>query len=353
MSSDYDALKKFVREEILDSGLEINHLRITHSAITSITRRFEEFGWSVEAPPGTRNRNTIVSPDSNITLSMADAKVFRHPKYTDQICKRKNLTKRMLDLDRVPTPVGADFSSTEKEIASALFEKMPKPAVVKPTDSGGSRGVTVGVTSQSEFERAWYHALAEGRSDSNIIIEQFVRGVELRAFVIGDQVVSIVARIQPFVTGTAHSTIETLIAELHDARQVNYRTMKMPVVVDWDFVAKQGHRAASIPLKDEIVFLNRFSLPTVGAFVVDVTATACLGIKNIAKRAKDAIPGLEIAGVDILVEDLRDESTAYVLEVNTAATPELHRYPTHGAPRPLDHDIVNYFHAKYEEINKA
>lgn len=350
MTGDYEALTKFVQKEIIDAGLKLNELEITRSVIRSIIGRFEESGWSVEAIPDATTRHSrykIISPDGSESLSMIGGKVYRHPAYTEQICRRKHLTKRMLELDGLPLPAGGDFSPREKEIAATYFDKLPKPVVVKATDSGASKGVSVGVRSRSDFELAWQHALAEGRNESNVLVEQFVKGVELRAFVIGDQVVSVIARIQPFVVGTGNSNLETLIAELHEARKVHYRTMKMPVVIDWDFVGLQGHNANSVPTNKEIVYLNPFNTPTIGALLVDVTGSACEGIKDIARRAKAAIPGLEIAGVDVLVEDLADETTAYVLEVNTSASLDLHRYVTHGNSRAIDEDIVDYFHAPY------
>lgn len=80
-----------------------------------------------------------------------------------------------------------------------------------------------------------------------------------------------------------------------------------------------------------------------GSFLVDVTGDTAEGIKDLARRARASIPSLEIAGVDLLVEDISDTSTATVLEVNTAASLDLHRYPTHGSPRQVDEDIVEYF----------
>lgn len=179
MSADYDAIRRFIRSEILDLGLQMNHLEITRSAIRSITNRFGKFGWSVEAiedPTSRHSRHQITSPDGRRALSMVGGKVSQHPVSTEQICRRKHLTKRMLELSKVPTAAGADFSPREKAVAMAFFEKMPKPVVVKPTDSGSSNGVTVGVSEKSEFEKAWDYALADGRTSSNILVEKIYKG---------------------------------------------------------------------------------------------------------------------------------------------------------------------------------
>lgn len=350
MTGNYDAVAKFIRYNIVDEGLEINPLTRSKSAITAILRGFEALNWTAAAvsPEGARYpRYEITSPDGSAALSTIGGKVYRHPEVTEQICRRKHLTKRMLDLAGVPVPPGGDFSPEEKEVAAAFFEKMPKPAVVKPADSGSSQGVTVGIREQAQFDDAWRHALDGGRRNSSVLLEQFVRGVELRAYVIGDDVVSVVARVQPYVVGTGVSSVQSLIDELHQLRQVNSRAQKMPVIVDWEFVASQGYAAHSAPANSEVVFLNPFCYPTVGASIVDVTSNVSPGIKDMARRAKDAIPHLELGGVDLLVEDIVDARSAHVVEVNTSAALDMHRYPTHGSPRPIEDDVVRYFHEQH------
>ncbi|WP_434965053.1 hypothetical protein [Brevibacterium casei] len=350
MSTDYVALKKFVHDRMVAPELEINQLDTTRDAIASIIRQFTDLGWrivKIEDEKSRHRRHELTSPDGRIALSMIGGKVYRHPSSTEQICRRKHLTKKMLDIALLPTPIGADFTANEKAIAAAFFEKMPKPVVVKPTDSGSSHGVTVGVTDQAGLSSAWQYALDEGRGRSNVLIEQFVRGVELRAFVVGSSVVSVFARIQPFVVGSGQHSLESLIEKLHVARSVHYRANKMPVVVDWEFLERSGYVGSSVPNDGDIVFLNPFNFPSMGSFLVDVTKDVSAEIRNLALRAKDSIPFLEIAGVDLLVEDLDDVNTASILEVNTAASLDLHRYPTHGEPRAVDQDIVDYFHQVY------
>lgn len=349
MSGDYSSLTKFVRKTIVDPKLGFNHSSTTRSAVNSIIGEFQKLGWSseqIDNKPSKTLKHKITSADGNTVLSMSSAKVFRHPMYTEQICQRKHLTKRMLEFDNLPVPAGSDFSPKEKNIARAFFEKIPKPVVIKPTNSGGSHGVTVGVTTIQDFESAWKFAIDEGGNESSVLIEEFVRGVELRALVVGDEVVSIIARIQPFVVGDGKSQLSLLIDDAKDARKVHYRAMQLPVVIDWDFIAKRGYSSDSVPDRDDIVYLNPLGLPANGAFLVDVTDSVCDPIKSLAVNGRRAIPGLEVGGIDILVEDINDASTAVILEVNTAPSLNLHRYATHGTPRAVDLDIVEYFHAQ-------
>lgn len=353
MISNYEALKRFLQTQLIDKGLEFNPLKTTKSAPAALLRGFREKGWSTERTfDGDRptNRYTITDPSGSGILNLVGGKVYRHPEHTETICRRKHLTKRMLDFAGLPTAAGADFARDEFQVARAFFTVMPKPIVVKATDSGGSKGVTVGVFTEEDFDQAWDHALKAGRSSSNILLEEFVSGVELRAFVVGTRVVSVVARLQPFVVGDGKSSVNGLIDALNEKRSVNYRAVKMPLKVNWPFVGKQGHDETSVPDNGEIVFLNPFNIPSVGGLLLDVTDVVASQIKDIAQRAVATIPGLETAGVDLLVDDLKDESTASIIEVNTAAALDLHRYPTHGGnARAIEVDIVDYFHEQYKK----
>lgn len=347
MRTPYTAVKSFIQSELLDKGVRFNHLDITRSAIRTVTDKFSALGWSVENVSRENekfSRHLVTSPDGLETLKMTGGKVFRHPMTTEVICRQKLVTKQLMALGGIPHPVGVSFSASERALATAIFPSLPKPVVVKPSNEGGSRGVTIGVTTPEEFAGAWTAASQNNHPDTKVIIEELVDGVELRVFVVGDEVVSTVVRLQPFVVGDGQSTVSELAARLHEERQVNHRARAARNEVDADFLRAQGQSEDSVPDKGEIVLLSRFTLALRGAFIVDVTSDVDPGIADVARRAKNAVPGLEIAGVDLMVGDIRDPSTAKVIEVNTAAALDLHRYPTHGASRNIDEDIVRYFH---------
>src|SRR5699024_11975637 len=85
---------------------------------------------------------------------------------------------------------------------------------------------------------------------------------------------------------------------------------------------------------------------------VDVTKYVSPDILEMAVNAKHAIPSLEVAGVDMIVENLRDPSTVHIVEVNTAASPDLHRYTHYGVMHAVDSDVVQYFHKQYSSSAK-
>lgn len=77
MTGDYQTIKQFIQEQILDKNLDYNHLEITRSPILAITRGFAEKGWKVEdtTPEDSRfKQHSLTAPDGSETLSMLGAK---------------------------------------------------------------------------------------------------------------------------------------------------------------------------------------------------------------------------------------------------------------------------------------
>lgn len=331
---------------MIQNELKMNELDTTRSAIAPILQGFQTRGWDIRdsSRSGESNkRHEITSPSGHRLLQMNGAKVFGHTLATEKICQRKHLTKRMLNFASLPIPPGGDFSLKEGDVAKAFFSMLPKPIVIKPTNSGGAQGVTVGVSTAEEFDNAWKKAKKDATVDSRILVEEFVQGVELRALVVGERVVSLVARVQPFVLRNGRANLLELVENTIAERDIHYRAKQLGLAVDWDFIARQGHSQESIRELDEIVFLNAFGLPSAGAFLVEILDVAHPQIQNLAVKARQAIPDLEVAGVDLLVKDILQPDTAIILEVNTAPSINLHRYTTHGAMREVTSDIVEYF----------
>lgn len=343
----YDSLRRFIAKNLLAKDIPLNPLENTFPVVKSITSQFKERGWIVEKLDNSIDKaplHRLTSPDGATVLSMRGGKVFRHSPTTEILCKYKNLTKKIMELGDVRVPKGADFLPEQREVAMAYSDKLPKPIVIKPTDAAASRGVSVGVNSPESFTAAWAKAQDHVRAGSTILVEQFVRGMEIRAYVVGETTVSTVARLQPFVVGNGKSTITELIHDAKRAREINYRTKRRPIQVRWQFICEQGFHEDSVPKENEIIFLNEFASASMGALSFEVSDLVSSKIKRMAVQAKNCVPGLEIAGVDIIAENLKDPQTAYVTEINTAASPDLHRYATHGRPRSVDTDVVQYFH---------
>lgn len=273
---------------------------------------------------------------------MVDGKLYRHPPATDLIAKRKDLTRRFLEAKGVPVPIGADFALDEVNAAKLYFQGLGKTAVTKPSNLGGSRGVTVGIESDDEFVQGWLKA-SKTSGANRILVEEHIRGIELRLFVVGNLVAAAAARIQPIVVGDGKSTVTELIDIENGFRSRNFRHRKHPIKPDKMFLRSQGYYMSTRLPRNQVAFLNPLTVLRAGAINVEISNLLSAEVKSIAIQAKNAIPNLEIAGIDVLMENIRDVRTARVLEVNTAPAIDLHRFPSIGQPVELPEIMVRYF----------
>lgn len=338
----YSDLADFVRAEIAGKGKVIRPQELTTSTRREILECFKRAGWK-ETNRGTRPFRRSFSPRDNSTcVQMVDGKLYRHSLAIDQITKRKDLTRRFLEASNVPVPVGADFSLDEEEAATLFFLGLDKTVVTKPSNLGGSRGVSVGISSPEKFRQGWTKAL-KTRGASRILVEEHIRGIELRLFVIGESVAAAAAKVQPFIIGDGKRSVSELVAVENDIRSHNFRHRNHPIVPEINFLRDQGYEVASIVPANEVVFLSPFTVLRAGAIYVDVTNTIADEVKSLAVRATKAIPTLEIAGVDVLIKDIQKAETAKVLEVNTAPAIDIHRFPSIGNPVALPELMVGHF----------
>jgi len=65
------------------------------------------------------------------------------------------------------------------------------------------------------------------------------------------------------------------------------------------------------------------------------------GLFALAVDAVRAVPGLGLAGVDLIVPDVRSADGAVILELNVGANIRVHHYPTYGRPRDVAGAIVD------------
>lgn len=347
MSSDAYVIR-FIEENIVKHSLEFNEITKVVPMHECLVESFESNGWSSEADPDHQKRFRMFNPVGEFKVAVKGISSTRHPGVTARICRMKEHTKKMLNLAGVSNPTGAEFQLTEEAIAVEYFGKMPKPVVVKPTNSASSHGVSIDVSTVQEFEAAWAKATEDSNDRTRILIEEHVQGLEIRAYVIGDELVAAAVRLPPFIVGNGESTITELITVEKEKRRKN-RKLRTNFETDWEFVQKEGLDGDSIPSEKQVVLLHPFKTTGNGGLFYDVTDTIDGGFKDLAVAAKKAIPHLEIAGIDILAQDIDRPDTAVILEINTTPAPDVHRYPAYGEQRPIHKNIADYYHTEFKE----
>src|SRR5699024_5597093 len=87
------------------------------------------------------------------------------------LARRKDLTKKVLSLNSVPTPQGRHFSESEKKEAKEFFNDFDGSLVMKPSRGSVGRGITMILESEDAFEKAWDLAVEEDGARPIILLE--------------------------------------------------------------------------------------------------------------------------------------------------------------------------------------
>jgi len=255
------------------------------------------------------------------------------------ISRDKDLTKQLLQSCGVPVPEGRLATSADDAWEAAC--EIGVPVVVKPYDGNHGRGVFTNVMTREEVEAAWAIAIEEG---SGVIVERFVQGKEHRLLVVGGRMVA-AARGEPaFVIGDGRSSVTELIdLQLNsdpsrgstEDRPLNFVRIDSSARME---LARQGYDAESIPPAGERLLIQRN-----GNVAIDVTGQVHPSVAHAVAVAADVV-GLDIAGVDLVVEDISRslyEQRGAIVEVNAGPGLLMHLKPAAGTAQPVGAAIVN------------
>ena len=248
-------------------------------------------------------------------------------------CRSKARTKAMLDAAGVPTPAGIAVGHDQFDEALTHVRASAKPQVLKPTGTQAGAGITCGITSDDDLRAAWETARAAAKPRARFVLEDLVEGVDVRAFVVGGRVVAASTRINAHVVGDGRQSIAELVDEKHRWRARNAYLSKYPLILDERMLARTGTTIDDVPAAGEVVVLNSVSNAGVGGETVDVTDLVHRDLQELAVEATRAIPGLGVAGIDLMTPDIGSADRAVVLEANVGANIRVHTCPAHGRPR--------------------
>ena len=258
----------------------------------------------------------------------------------ETISRDKDLTKSLLSSCGVPVPEGQIVDSAEH--AWEIAQDIGLPVVVKPSDANHGRGVFINLNDQKEIETAYAVAVEEG---SSVIVERFVRGNEHRLLVVGDRMVAAARGETAEVVGDGRSTVLELIeSQLNSDPRRGY-TEDCPLnPVRLDSAAslelkRQGFEAESVVPEGRRVLVQRNG--NVAFDVTDIVHPSTA--ETVVLAAK--IVGLDIAGVDMVVEDISkplDVQRGAIVEVNAGPGLLMHLKPADGQPRPVGKAIVEH-----------
>lgn len=271
---------------------------------------------------------TKTSKDNYVTVLMMENKV---------------VTKKILDENKIKVPKGDEFFSLDEAIRKA-HKYVNKSIVVKPKSTNFGLGISIFKEGPKleEIEEAFKLAFEH---DNTVLVEEFIKGKEYRFLVIGDEVPGILHRVPANVIGDGKSSIRELVEEKNKSslRGKGYKTPLEKINLDDNaklFLKHLGKDFDYIPEKDEVVYLRENSNISTGGDSIDYTDIIPQRFKNIAIESSKAI-GANICGVDMMIEDYRDENSNYaIIELNFNPAIHIHSYPYKGEERDIAKEIL-------------
>lgn len=248
-------------------------------------------------------------------------------------CTRyKDVTSRMLQNSGVRTPDNVAFSADQVSEAWA-WASYQLPVVVKPPNEGMGDSVYVNLSTFREFEAAF---TAVGSFCPKVLVERFIPGVEHRVLLVYGKVAAAARRVPANVVADGASTIQTLIEQKNAERTASQNPVHYQIQIDDSMVnelQKQQLKLDSVPEQGQQVWLRANSNVHSGGDGVDATDELSDTEIAMAEAVAEAIPGLKLAGVDMLLPRDGSGVEPHVLEVNSSPMITGHHYPWVGQGR--------------------
>lgn len=255
----------------------------------------------------------------------------------------KQLTRKILSDSAIPVPRGQVVSNEEDILKK--YREFKQSVVIKPCLGNHGKGVSLDLKTESDVLAAFRLAAVY---DSEVIIEEYIKGNNYRLLVIGGKLAAAARRIPPMVIGDGKSTIRELVERENvnprrgDGHE-NYLTkISLDSVVVMDLF-RQGLSLSSVPREGEKIRLRQSANLSTGSTAIDVTNIVHPDNKELAVYAASVL-GLDIAGVDLIISDISKsylEQDGRIIEVNAAPGLRMHLAPSSGQKRDIGKEIVN------------
>lgn len=223
------------------------------------------------------------------------------------ICDDKTVTRRLVEQAGVKVPSQLE---TEDDSSIVAFLEKHGAVVVKPARGEQGKGVSVGLTTLEEVRSA----IAQAKTYcSEVLIEEFVEGEDLRLIVIDYKVVAAAVRRPAEVTGDGQSSIRDLIAAQSRRRAAATGGESM-IEVDGETercLSAAGYELDSVLAEGQRLYVRKTANLHTGGTIHDVTGETNRELINAAINAAKAI-GIPVTGIDLMVKSVREPEYRFI-----------------------------------------
>lgn len=261
----------------------------------------------------------------------------------DRASLSKPAVRNLLHRAGVPIPKGRAFLPDARDEAAAWFSSLGGPAVVKPIYSRAAADISLSIHTPERFHDAWHAAVTRRArtddSDSSVVVERQLAGIDIRVFVVGEEVVAAAARVPLFCFGDGRHTLRERIESVSQQREQHPLLSRFPHdALAHALTAKLAVDSTSAD--GRLYLLAEHGNMQHGGVTVDLTDHLNEGLRNLAIDAAWAVPGCRAAGIDLLVPNVNKADGAVVLDVDVRSSMTLHHYPFIGTRRRVAESLV-------------
>ncbi len=227
-------------------------------------------------------------------------------------CDDKRVTRRIVAAAGVRVPRGVTVPEDDPGPARELLAECGE-LVVKPARGEQGKGITVGVTTEDELERA---VAAARQFCPDVLAEELVAGDDLRVVVIDHEVVAAAVRRPAEVVGDGRRTVTELVRAASRRRErATGGESRIPLDDTTADVVRAAGRTMDDVLPDgERLRVRRTANLHTGGTIEDVTDRLHPAIAEAAVQASRAI-GIPVTGIDFMVPAV-DGPDAVFIEAN-------------------------------------
>jgi D-alanine-D-alanine ligase-like ATP-grasp enzyme/acylphosphatase len=270
------------------------------------------------------------------------------------VCEYKDLTKRYMEDAGIKVPRGKVFSTKadDKEVLD-YAKTISFPVVVKPLDENAGKGVFADINSE-DYLLEIIDYLRKEMNYTHVVIEEFIPGDEYRILTIDGKVHGAVNRKPANIIGNGKENIESLIKKKNESKAGNPAISKKRIKLDKEVlqnIERNNYTLETILKKDEQLFLRGKSNISAGGDPIDITDELSEKIKTTAEKASRVIPGLNIAGLDFIINSETGEPT--IIEINTKPMIGLHLFPVQGQARDVVKPIIDLYFPETKNIERS
>lgn len=261
-----------------------------------------------------------------------------------KICGDKSLTQKYLENNNVPIPLGQEFNNHHSFNEMLQYSTtLSFPLVVKPVDGFGGKGVVVNIKDEKELKDAITY-VQNKLGYKRIIIQEFVKGEEIRIYVLNNKVIAAANRVPAHIVGDGRKTIASLIKDKNYEREKNPNLRHRLIRIDSElnqYLESLGLSLDTVLNEKQLLTLRKISNVSLGGEPIDYTELLTDEQRIIAENATKAIPGLTQCGVDMMIN--HETNRSVILELNASPGIGTHMFPVRGESRDIPKHVIDFY----------